>query len=44
MLVNLIADSDAVLFDFDGVIADSEPYFFESYSRGFAKRGHTIDR
>jgi len=44
MLANMIAHSDAVLFDFDGVIADSEPYFFKSYSRGFAKRGHTIDR
>ncbi len=41
---NLIKMCEAVLFDFDGVIADSEPFFFESYSRAFARRGHKIDR
>jgi beta-phosphoglucomutase-like phosphatase (HAD superfamily) len=44
MLERLIDGCEAVLFDFDGVIADSEPCFYASYSRAFAKRGHAIDR
>jgi beta-phosphoglucomutase-like phosphatase (HAD superfamily) len=44
MLKRLIDGCEAVLFDFDGVVVDSEPCFYASYSRAFAKRGHTIDR
>lgn len=40
----LLESSSAVVFDFDNVIVDSEPYHFEAYSRVFAKRGHRIDR
>lgn len=40
----LISRSRAVLFDFDGIVADSEPFFFESYRKAFAARGHEIDR
>jgi HAD superfamily hydrolase (TIGR01509 family) len=44
MLAQLLKESKAVLFDFDGVIADSEPFFYESYNRAFTKRGHPLDR
>jgi len=44
MLAQLLKESQAVLFDFDGVIADSEPFFYEAYNRAFTKRGHPIDR
>ena len=43
-LKRLVESSSAVIFDFDNVIVDSEPYHFEAYSRVFAKTGHTLDR
>jgi HAD superfamily hydrolase (TIGR01509 family) len=43
-LKRLLESSTAVIFDFDNVIVDSEPYHFEAYSRVFAKAGHTLDR
>jgi beta-phosphoglucomutase len=43
-LKRLIESNTAVIFDFDNVIVDSEPYHFEAYSRVFAKAGHTLDR
>jgi beta-phosphoglucomutase-like phosphatase (HAD superfamily) len=43
-LKRLLESSTAVIFDFDNVIVDSEPYHFEAYSRVFAKTGHTLDR
>jgi HAD superfamily hydrolase (TIGR01509 family) len=33
----------AIIFDFDGVLADSEKWHFETYSEVFARYGHTID-
>ncbi len=42
-LRGLIARSSAAVFDFDNVIADSEPYHFEAYRRVFEKRGHVLD-
>lgn len=33
----------AVIFDFDGVLADSEKWHFATYSEVFARYGHTID-
>jgi len=33
----------AIIFDFDGVLADSERHHFLSYSEVFARYGHTID-
>jgi HAD superfamily hydrolase (TIGR01509 family) len=33
----------AVIFDFDGVLADSEKWHFITYSEVFARYGHTID-
>jgi HAD superfamily hydrolase (TIGR01509 family) len=43
-LKRLLDGSAAVIFDFDNVIVDSEPYHYEAYARVFAKRGHVIDR
>ncbi len=43
-LKRLLASSTAVIFDFDNVIVDSEPYHFEAYSRVFAEEGHRLDR
>ncbi len=43
-LTGLLAESDAVIFDFDNVIVDSEPYHFRAYQKVFAEEGHTLDR
>jgi HAD superfamily hydrolase (TIGR01509 family) len=43
-LARLLESSTAVIFDFDNVIVDSEPYHFEAYSRVFATAGHTLNR
>lgn len=43
-LRNILDGSKAVIFDFDNVIADSEPYHYKAYSQVFASLGHTIDR
>jgi beta-phosphoglucomutase len=43
-LARLVESSSAVIFDFDNVIVDSEPYHFEAYARVFANAGHTLDR
>lgn len=43
-LRRLLERSSAAVFDFDNVIADSEPYHFEAYRRIFEKRGHVLDR
>ena len=32
-----------MIFDFDGVLADSEKWHFATYSEVFARHGHTID-
>lgn len=40
----VIDGASAVIFDFDNVIVDSEPYHFKAYSRVFARLGHTLDR
>ena len=34
----------AVIFDFDGVIADSEPLHFEAFRRALAERGVEISK
>jgi HAD superfamily hydrolase (TIGR01509 family) len=43
-LRDLLRRARAVIFDFDNVLVDSEPYHYESYSRVFARAGHIIDR
>lgn len=44
ILKAIMAPCRAVIFDFDNVIVDSEPYHYRAYSEVFASRGHTIDR
>ncbi len=44
VLRRLIERSRAAVFDFDNVIADSEPFHYEAYRRVFEKRGHALDR
>ena len=44
ILGRLLAGKKAVVFDFDNVLVDSEPYHFEAYNTVFAKRGHILDR
>jgi len=34
---------EAVLFDFDGLLVDSEPYHYKAYNTLFQKYGHTLD-
>lgn len=40
----IISGAEAVIFDFDNVIVDSEPFHYRAYSEVFAGKGHTIDR
>ena len=42
-LGQLINRARALIFDFDGVLADSEKWHFRTYSEVFARYGHTID-
>ena len=44
VLKHLVESSGAVIFDFDNVIVDSEPYHYEAYARVFAEHGHSLDR
>ena len=44
ILGKLLAGKKAVVFDFDNVLVDSEPYHFEAYNIVFSKRGHILDR
>jgi HAD superfamily hydrolase (TIGR01509 family) len=39
----LLDAARAVIFDFDGVLADSEKWHFATYREVFARHGHTID-
>jgi HAD superfamily hydrolase (TIGR01509 family) len=42
MLDGLLQRAEAVLFDFDGVLVDSERYHYRGYNDAFEKRGHTL--
>jgi len=39
----LLDTANTIIFDFDGVLADSEKFHYLSYSEVFARYGHTID-
>jgi HAD superfamily hydrolase (TIGR01509 family) len=39
-----VRESGAVLFDFDSILVDSEPFHYEAYRRVFARFGHEVDR
>lgn len=41
---NLIRGKKAVLYDFDGVLVDSEKYYYLSYNKAFQKLGHIISK
>lgn len=41
-LEQLLRSSSAVLFDFDGVLADSEPYYRKSWNMVLSDFGHTV--
>jgi len=41
-LVDAWSNAAAILFDFDGVLADSEPLFHATYVEVFARHGHHI--
>lgn len=44
ILGRLLAGKKAIVFDFDNVLVDSEPYHFEAYNIVFSKRGHALNR
>jgi beta-phosphoglucomutase-like phosphatase (HAD superfamily) len=39
----LVDTARVIIFDFDGLLADSEKYHYLAYSEVFARYGHTID-
>jgi beta-phosphoglucomutase len=43
-LNDAIRTARAVLFDFDNILVDSEPFHYEAYRRVFADQGHALDR
>ena len=43
-LKKILNSIDTVLYDFDGIIVDSEYYFYLSYNKAFKKRGHSIKK
>jgi beta-phosphoglucomutase len=44
ILRSLLEKTETVVFDFDNVIVDSEPFHFKAYERVFSKRGHKLNR
>ncbi|MBT3515379.1 MAG: HAD family phosphatase [Nitrospina sp.] len=40
----LLKKSSGVIFDFDGLLADSEPYHYLAYNEVFQRYGHSLDR
>lgn len=40
----LLAEAEALLFDFDGVVVDSEPTHYQAYVEAFAPYGHRPDK
>lgn len=43
-LREILTAAKAVIFDFDNIIVDSEPYHFKAYATVFARKGHTVNR
>lgn len=43
-LKRLLDDCKGVLLDFDGLLADSEPFHYLAYNEVFERYGHTLDR
>jgi HAD superfamily hydrolase (TIGR01509 family) len=42
-LNHLLADAEGIIFDFDGLLADSEPYHYRAYNEVFERYGHSLD-
>ena len=40
----LIKNAKAAILDFDGLLADSEPYHYKAYNEVFQRYGHTLDK
>ena len=43
-LHTLLQKSKAAILDFDGLLADSEPYHYKAYNEVFERYGHTLDK
>ena len=43
-LHTLLENSKAAILDFDGLLADSEPFHYKAYNEVFEKYGHTLDK
>ena len=43
-LHSLLNKSKAAILDFDGLLADSEPYHYKAYNEVFERYGHTLDK
>lgn len=43
-LKSLLKKTNGVIFDFDGVLADSEPYHYLAYNEIFEKYGHSLNK
>lgn len=39
----IAGNAKAVIFDFDNVLVDSEPFHYRAYARVFGSKGHTLD-
>ncbi|CCQ90006.1 putative Phosphatase yqaB [Nitrospina gracilis 3/211] len=42
-ITELARNSEGVILDFDGLIADSEPFHYKAYNAVFERYGHSID-
>ena len=43
-LHSLLDNSKAAILDFDGLIADSEPFHYQAYNEVFERYGHTLNK
>lgn len=42
-LKRLFGSREGIIFDFDGLLVDSEPFHYKAYNTAFEEYGHTID-
>ena len=43
-LKSLLKKTNGIIFDFDGLLADSEPYHYLAYNQIFEKYGHSLNK
>ena len=43
-LHSLLTHCKAAILDFDGLLADSEPFHYRAYNEVFERYGHTLDQ